>query len=103
EHGLPDAFDGELTHQLRLDDIFHRRAHARTDQDLSGQGLIAQARGNICDSADGRVVEPALETDGTERREAMLDADPETDIVSETAPLLGQNADRLTHLERHQH
>jgi hypothetical protein len=39
ESGLPDWLDG--------DGIFHRHQHTRTDQDSTGLGFVAKARGDV--------------------------------------------------------
>ena len=64
--------------------------------------MITQARGNIGDGADSRVVEASLETNGPQRCQSVLDADPKADIVAKPAPLLGQGTDSITHFERHE-
>jgi hypothetical protein len=58
----PDPLQLELTDRLDLQGVFDFRQHSRANQDLSGSGLVAQARGNVGYRADGGVVEVFLES-----------------------------------------
>src|SRR5262249_55316818 len=63
----------------------------------------AQPRGEIDHGADRRIVEAALESDPTERRIAVRDADPEAELVAVLAPADAELADALAHLDRKPH
>src|SRR2546422_1289008 len=90
---LPDGFD--------LDQILGRREQPLRDQDLTGPGLTAEARGEIRYGADGSVVQASFEADGADRRVALRDPDAEVEIVAALAPPHAELADSVAHGERH--
>ena len=86
---------------MRLDGILDRDQHPFAHQDLTGAGGVAQARREVRDRADRGVVRAPLETDPTDRREALRDPDPELKVVTEPLPVGGQLADAIPHRDPH--
>ena len=66
-----------------------------------GPAAAAQARRQVRDAADRRVVEAPLEADAAERGESLRDADPEAEVVAAPAPAVGELGDPVAH--RHGH
>jgi hypothetical protein len=66
----PDPLQLELTHRLDLHGVLDLCQHSRADEDLSGLGLVAQARGDVRYRADSGVVE-VLQADGAKRGECF--------------------------------
>src|SRR5262249_53941357 len=93
----PDPLQLELADRLDCDGVLDLRQHARTNEYLSGLGLIAQPRGDVGDSANGGIVEPPLEANSAERREAVRYANPKANLMSPPTPRLGQRSDGLAH------
>ena len=85
-----DTLECKLTHWLDGHRIFDRHEDARTDQDLTGLGFVAQTRCDIGHRADRSVVEAPFKADGAERGKSMRYTDAEADIVAQPTPLLGQ-------------
>ena len=75
--------------------------HAVGDQYLPGAGVGTQSGGEIRDTADGGVVEAALEADPAEGREALGDADSQGEVVTVAAPSRGKLAHGVANLQRH--
>jgi hypothetical protein len=99
----PYPLERELSHRLDCDSILNRHQHTGTNQDLTGLGFVAKARGDVGHRPDGGVVETALKADGVERGKAVRDADAEANIVPEPSLPLGQRSDTFTHIKSHQH
>ena len=69
-----EALEGEVAHGLGVDQLLDGRQHALGDEHLPGPRLAAQAARQIGDAADRAVVQPPLEADRADRREALGDA-----------------------------
>ena len=86
----PDPLQLELADWLDRHGVLDLCQHARTDEDLSWLGLVAQARGHVGYGADGGVIKAALEADGAERSKAVRNPDAEANVVPETTPRFRQ-------------
>lgn len=80
-----EALDREVAYALRHHPILDRRIDGLADEYLAGLCLVAQPRGEVGDTADRGVIEAPLEADCAQRREALRNADAETEIIA--APL----------------
>src|SRR4029450_7850697 len=85
-HRPGQALHGDRAHVLRLDQPLHRGRALGGDVHVAGRGLGAQARGEIGDRADGRVVPSPLEADGADRGVALGDADAGAEVPAPLAP-----------------
>ena len=101
--GSGHALELELTGRLDLDQVLDGGVGPLAEQDLAGLRLAAQAGGEDDRVADRGVVVATFEADPAERRVAGRDADPETELVAELAPALGQLGEPGAHRDRHRH
>src|SRR5262249_58759825 len=99
-----EALELQRADLLSLHEIGDGGVDALADEDLARRGLGAEAKGEVGDTADGRVVAPALEPDRADRRVALRDSHAEIEIVPAPAPLRAEHADprphRLGHADR---
>jgi hypothetical protein len=91
------ALEHEPADRLGLCKLLDRREYLAVNQDLSVFRLGAQSRGKIDDRAVGRIVEPALATDAAERGVAVGDADPESELVTQLAPVSRKRGSVVVH------
>jgi len=99
----PDPLQLELAQWLDPYGLLDLCEHARTYQDLSRLGFIAEPRGDIGHGPDGGIVEAALKADSAKRSKAVRYADAKANVVPPPTPRFGQCPDGVAHFEGHQH
>ena len=87
------ALEHEFAYRLCRGSVVDRRAHLAIDQNLAVARLRAQPGREIDHRPNRAVLAAALETDRTERRISVCDANPKTKLVAFPPPLL-DNSDR---------
>ncbi len=86
----PDTLQHKLTHWLDLHCILNLRQHSGANQDLTGLGFVAKARGDVGYRPDGGIVEAPLEADGAQCGKPVRYADAEANVVPPPTPRFGQ-------------
>ena len=80
--GSADALKGKFTNGLDGDGVFDRHQNARTNQNLTRLGFVAQPGCDIRHRPDGGIVKTSFETDGAERCMSMRYANAEAKVVA---------------------
>src|SRR4029077_12612997 len=70
-------------------------------QDLAGLGLGTETGGEVCDRADGGIVEATLEADLAKRGVALGDADTKSQLMTVLAPSLRETRRTIAHRDSH--
>src|SRR5215208_4010636 len=96
-----EALQPELVHRHRQYEVADCGVDSLADQYLAVLGHVAQARGEVRDGADRRVVDATFEADAAERRVTLRDAEGETEVVAAPAPFGCQLADGAPHRDAH--
>jgi len=96
-----ETLQRELTYWLDLSPRLHGSVDLAFDQDLTIQCVVAKATGEICHCPGRRVLEKPFETNASEGCIAVGNTDPETKLMTASAPLRCQVGDLVTHLNRH--
>ena len=86
----PDPLQLEFAYGLDRHGVLNFHQHARTDEDLTRFGFVAEPGGDVGHRPDGGIVEPTLEADSAERSEAVRNADAEANVVPEPTPPIGK-------------
>src|SRR5215216_575813 len=102
-HGAMEALEAQVADVPSFDRRLEQAENALADEDLSGFRLVAQARSEIGDAADRRIIETPVEPDLSQRRVTERDADAETERVAALAPCLDQLVEALAHSQGHAH
>ncbi len=95
------TLEDEIARRLQRREAFDRGAHPAVDKNLSVAGLRAEARGEIDDRSDRRVVAATLKPDRPERCISLSDADAEAERVAGGAPSGGQLFEPRPHRRGH--
>jgi hypothetical protein len=85
-----DTLERELAHRLDCHRILDRHQHARADQDLTGFGFVAQARGHVGYSADSGIVEAPLEADCVRKYDLRCRGVIILDVLADAGTLTGR-------------
>ena len=73
-----DALEFKFPNRFDSDGILDCHQHARTDQNLTGLGFIAEPRSDVGHCPNGGVVKTSLEADRAKRRVSVCYADKRT-------------------------
>src|SRR6185295_15325022 len=80
-HRPGEALQREIPHRLDVDELLDRRDDALGSEHLAGPSLAAEAEREVRHAADRPVVEPPLEADRADRREALGEAEAHVEVV----------------------
>src|SRR5215471_17749907 len=84
--GPGKTLEGEVPHDLGLDEVLDRRHHALGREHLARARLAAQAECEVRHAPDRAIVPPALEADRTDRGESLREPEADVQIVAALAP-----------------
>ena len=93
-HPAAESLGLHVADHLRYGHVLGGCEHAVGDQNLPGSGIGTQPGGEIGDTADGGVVEAALEADPAEGREALGNPDSDREVMTVPAPARGELSSR---------
>ena len=93
----------QLPHVLDLHVAFHVGVHPLRDEYLPSSGGGTQPRRQVGHGADGAVVHPALETDGTDGGVTLRHGHTDTQVVASLSPALGEAGGRVAHGQAETH
>src|SRR5262249_45367766 len=88
QHRPTNSLQCKLANSLECYRFIDGLPNARADKDLTGLGFIAQAGGDVRDSANCRIIPPTLESNRSQGRKAMRDANAEAKVMAKIAPFL---------------
>src|SRR5665213_375486 len=97
-----DTLERKLAYRLDRNGALNGHQYTGAYEDLPRLGFVTKPRGDIGYCPDRRIIEATLKTNGAERGKSVRNADPETNVMSQTTPLLHQGPNSDTHFESHQ-